>query len=60
MNKLQYKGFIGSVEFSETDSVFFGKIEGVNALVNFEGNSVKALTLAFYEAVEDYITLCGE
>ena len=30
MNTLRYKGFIGSVNFSEEDSVFFGKIEGIN------------------------------
>ncbi len=60
MNTLHYKGFIGSVEFSEPDGVFFGKIEGINALVNFEGESVKGLTQAFHEAVEDYLILCEE
>ena len=29
MNTLTYKGYIGSVSFSEKDNVFFGKIEGV-------------------------------
>ena len=28
MNTLTYKGYIGSVSFSEKDNVFFGKIEG--------------------------------
>ena len=60
MNTLQYKGFLGSVEFSEADGVFFGKIEGINALVNFEGESVKELTDAFHEAVEDYLIFCEE
>ena len=60
MNTLQYKGFLGSVEFSEADGVFFGKIEGINALVNFEGESVKELTDAFHEAVEDYLLFCEE
>lgn len=36
MNTLSYKGFIGSVGFSENDNVFFGKIEGIDGLVNFE------------------------
>ncbi len=60
MNTIQYKGFLGSVEFSEADGVFFGKIEGINALVNFEGETVKELTEAFHEAVEDYLILCEE
>ena len=60
MNTLKYKGFIGSVNFSEEDSVFFGKIEGINGMVNFEGQSVQELTDAFHEAVDDYIAFCEE
>ena len=51
MNTLRYKGFIGSVNFSEEDSVFFGKIEGINGMVNFEGQSVQ---------VDDYLAYCEE
>lgn len=57
MNTLKYKGFLGSVSFSEPDNVFFGKIEGIDGLVNFEGESVKELTEAFLEAVDDYIAI---
>lgn len=60
MNTLKYKGFIGSVAFSESDGVFFGKIEGIDGLVNFEGESVSELTDAFHEAVEDYLEFCKE
>lgn len=60
MNTLKYKGYIGSVAFSEKDHVFFGKIEGIDGLVNFEGESVKELTDAFHEAVDDYIEYCKE
>ena len=60
MNTLKYKGYIGSVAFSEKYNVFFGKIEGIDGLVNFEGESVKELTDAFHEAVEDYLEYCKE
>ena len=60
MNTLKYKDYIGSVAFSEKDNVFFGKIEGIDGLVNFEGESVKELTNAFHEAVEDYLEYCKE
>lgn len=60
MNTLKYNGYIGSVSFSEKDNVFFGKIEGINGLVNFEGESVKELTEAFHEAVDDYLEYCKE
>ncbi|MDE5743555.1 MAG: type II toxin-antitoxin system HicB family antitoxin, partial [Bacteroidales bacterium] len=54
-----YKGFMGSVAFSEKDGVFFGKIEGIKQLVNFEGDSVKELKQSFHEAVDDYLTYCA-
>lgn len=60
MNTLKYKGFLGSVSFSEADNVFFGKIEGIDGLVNFEGESVKELTDAFHNAVDDYLAYCKE
>lgn len=52
---LCYKGFTGSVAYSEDDNVFFGKIEDIDGLVNFEGESVDELKESFYEAVDDYI-----
>ena len=60
MNTLEYKGFLGTVAFSEEDNVFFGKIEGINGLVNFEGESVDELKSTFYNAVDDYIIYCNE
>ena len=60
MNTLKYKGYIGSVAYSEPDKVFFGKIEGIDGLVNYEGESVQELTAAFKEAVDDYLIFCEE
>ena len=57
---LQYKDFIGSVHFSAEDGVFFGKIEGINDLITFEGTTVEEVTHSFREAVEDYIDICRQ
>ena len=55
---LKYKDFIGSVHFNADDEIFFGKIEGINDLISFEGESVKELLSSFREAVDDYINIC--
>jgi len=55
---LTYKGFIGSVHFSTQDDVFFGKIEGINDLITFEGESVKELKKAFHYVVDEHIKDC--
>jgi len=59
-DKLKYRDFIGSVHYSSADEVFFGKIEGVNDLVTFEGSTVAKLKKAFKKAVNDYLSLCEE
>ncbi len=55
---ISYKNFIGSAHFSSKDEVFYGRIEGIQDLVTFEGSSVKALKKSFHEAVDDYLDLC--
>jgi len=55
---IKYKEYLGTVHFSAEDEVFYGKIEGVEDLVSFEGSNVEELKEAFHEAVEDYIELC--
>ncbi len=60
MNTMNYKGYIGTINFSEKDMVFYGKVEGINGLVNFEGNSVESLVNSFHEAVDAYLEYCKE
>ena len=55
---LTYKGFIGSVHFSAQDDVFFGKVEGINDLITFEGDSVKELKDAFHYVIDEHINDC--
>ncbi len=57
-NYLEYNGYIGTLEFSADDKIFFGKIQGINDLVTFEGSSVAELEASFKEAIEDYLETC--
>jgi len=59
-NYLHYKDYIGSVEFSETDGVFHGKVVGIKSLISFEGNSVSAIIKDFHNAVDEYLDFCAE
>lgn len=60
INKLIYKAFIGTVAYSSDDELFYGKIDGINDLVTFEGSSVSELKKAFEDSVDEYIDLCQE
>lgn len=55
---IQYKGYYGSIHFSDEDLIFYGKIEFIRALVTFEASDAKGLKKAFEDAVEDYLTTC--
>lgn len=57
-NTMEYKGYLGSVEFSEQDGVFFGKVMGLRALISYEGTNASELVADFHAAVDDYLALC--
>ena len=59
-NSLSYKGFFGSVEFSDEDDVFYGRIIGINDRITYEGDSVQSLRKDFYAAVDEYLNVCAE
>ena len=57
-NTMEYKNYVGSVEFSESDGVFFGKVMGIRAMISYEGTTAKELVEDFHGAVDDYLMLC--
>jgi len=58
-DSLKYKDFIGSVHYSAEDEAFYGRLEGIDDLITFEGNSVDELKSSFREAVNDYLEICA-
>ena len=55
---LEYKGYLGSVEFSAEDEVLHGRLKFIRDLVSYEGKDAKGIRAAFREAVDDYLALC--
>ena len=58
-NIIEYKGYIGSIEFSEADGVFFGKVQGIRSLVSYEGTNASELMTDFHDAVDSYLDSCA-
>jgi len=59
-NAMSYKGFYGSVEFSDEGNVFFGRIIGINDRIIYEGDNVNSLRNDFQDAVDEYIETCKQ
>ena len=57
-NTMEYKGYVGSVEFSAEDELLFGKVMGIRALISYEGKDVESLVSDFHEAVDEYLDTC--
>jgi predicted HicB family RNase H-like nuclease len=58
INILQYKNYLGSVDYSDEDRVFHGKITMINDLITFEADSVSDLERSFRKSVDDYLCTC--
>lgn len=59
-NTMQYKDYLGSVEFSEKDNLFYGKVLGIRSLISYEGRTATELVKDFHGAVDDYLAMCQE
>ena len=59
-NIMKYGDFIASIRYSPEDDIFFGKVEGVNGLVVFEGKTTAELKRDFKAAAESYLQMCAE
>ena len=57
---IEYKGYIGTVEYSSEDRCFFGKLEMIDDLVTFEANSADELEDNFHSVVNEYLSTCRE
>lgn len=61
MRALHYKGYTGSVDYSEEDNCLFGQVLGMNHdLISYEGKDVDELRKDFEGAIDDYIANCKE
>ena len=59
-NLLKYKGYVGNIDFSEEDGLFYGKVQGIRSLILYEGSNAKELIEDFHGAIDDYLMLCEE
>ena len=55
--ELTYKGYSGSIENSLDDGYLLGKIQDINDIIIFEGNTIRELKAAFEVAVDKYLQL---
>ena len=55
---LKYRGYLGTVEYSEEDNLLFGKAAGIRDLILYDGKSLESLKKHFEEAIDHYLESC--
>ncbi len=57
---MEYKGYVGEVEFDDEAKVLHGEVIGIRDVVTFEGESVAEIEQAFHDSVDDYLDFCRQ
>ncbi len=61
MNELlEYKGYQGTVHFDADAGILHGEVLHLRDVVTFQGSTVKEVSQAFRESVDDYLEFCQE
>ena len=59
MGTMKYKGYTGSVDYSEEDNCLYGEVLGKSKdFISYEGKDVDSLRKDFEETVDAYIANC--
>ncbi|SDB55193.1 Predicted nuclease of the RNAse H fold, HicB family [Pseudobutyrivibrio sp. YE44] len=57
---MNYKGYIGKVEFDDEQHIFTGEVINTRTVITFQGSSVSELEEEFKNSVDDYLEWCKE
>ena len=55
-NTLEYKGFVGTIEYCDEDKIYFGRVPGLpKTMISYHGDDLESLRNDFIEAVEFHL-----
>jgi predicted HicB family RNase H-like nuclease len=57
---MEYKGYLGTVEYDAEARLFHGDIINTRDVITFQGTTVKEIEKAFKDSIEDYLAWCKE
>jgi predicted HicB family RNase H-like nuclease len=57
---MEYKGYLGTVQYDEEAKLFHGDIINTRDVITFQGTTVDEIETAFRDSIDDYISWCRE
>ncbi|EDY82625.1 HicB family [Verrucomicrobiia bacterium DG1235] len=56
---MEYKGYVGTVQFDEEAEIFHGEVINMRDVVTFQGDTVEGLKKEFQLSIDDYLEFCS-
>jgi predicted HicB family RNase H-like nuclease len=53
--KMEYKGYIGSIEYDGTAKTYYGTVANSADIIHFAGETIPALERSFHDSVDTYL-----
>ena len=57
---LEYKDYLGTVEYCAIDNILHGKVIGIRDLISYHGTCVDSIKRAFEEAIDHHLSYWEE
>jgi predicted HicB family RNase H-like nuclease len=57
---MEYKGYVGKVEFDDEAGIFHGEVVNTRDVITFQGTTAQEIKQAFRDSVDDYLAFCAE
>lgn len=55
---LSYKGYEGSIEYSEDDGILYGRVLFIESSITYEGSNINELKTDFESAIDYHLEYC--
>ena len=52
---VEYKGYVGTIEYSPEDNIYYGHLLNIEDSISYDGSSVEELYIDYQGAVDFYI-----
>jgi predicted HicB family RNase H-like nuclease len=57
---MEYKGYVGRVEFDEDERVLHGRVDNIRSVVTFVADRAEDIEREFQLSVDEYLSFCAE
>lgn len=58
--RLEYRGYVGNVEFDEDEQLYRGRVQNVSAVIEYAASHIQCTQREFERSIQTYLAVCRE